>query len=78
MAQHGLDDTQVGSAFEQGCGKAVAQGVGGDGLLDACCPCILLHHDEHHRAGEVVATTVEKHIVFLTGFDVHGIAVGIP
>ena len=35
MAQQGLDDAQVGAAFEQGCCKRVAQRVGRDGLRDA-------------------------------------------
>ena len=28
VAEKGLDDAEVGTAFEQGCGKGMAQGVG--------------------------------------------------
>ena len=69
MAQHGLDGPEVGAAAKQGRGKAVAQRVGRDGLLDAGLLGLPLYHDENHRAGEVGAAAVEKHVVFLTGFN---------
>ena len=51
---------------------------GVDGIFAVCQSSEMFEHDEHHRAGEMVATTVEKHIIFLAGLDTHGIAVGIP
>ena len=36
VAEHTLYDAQVGTALEQVGSEGVAQGVGADGLLDAC------------------------------------------
>ena len=36
VAQHALDDAQVGTSLEQVGGEGVAQGVGADGFLDSC------------------------------------------
>ena len=45
---HGLDGSQVGPSLEQRCGKAVAQRVGRNGLVDACRECRLAYDVEHH------------------------------
>ena len=71
MAEHRLDGTQVGAAFQQGGGEGMAQGVRTDRLVDAGIDSQLLDDEQDHRAGEVRTTAVEKHIILLTWFDVH-------
>ena len=60
MAQQCLDDAEVGTAFEQGSGKRVPEGMGRDGLLDACRLGLPLDHDEDHRARQVCARRFRK------------------
>ena len=45
----------------------------------AGCLGQILYDDEYHRAGEVMATTVQEDKIFLTGLDVcHSVAVDEP
>ena len=67
VAEQRLNDAQVGTAFEQGGGKRVAKGVGRYGFPDACRLGLLLDHNKDHGAREVGPTTVQEHIVFLSG-----------
>lgn len=78
MAEHGLDDTEVGTTFEQFGGEGVAQGVGRDGFLYARLKGLTLEHDENHGASEVGATTIEEDIVFFALFDGQEVAVVLP
>ena len=78
MAQQGLNDAQVGAAPQQGRGKRVAQCVGRNGLVNAGQFGLTLNHDEYHHAREMVAASVQKHVVFLARLDVHLAAVVKP
>ena len=78
VAEHLLDYAQVGAALEQCRGKGVAKCVRADSLGDAGLCGLPLYHYQNHRAGEMRAPAVQEHIVFLTGFDFHDIAVNEP
>lgn len=78
MTEHRLNGTQVCPTLQQRRSETMAQGVGRDGLLDACFFSLSLDHDEYHRAGEVMTTAIEEHKVFLSGFDIKVNAVGKP
>ena len=78
MTEHCLNGTQVCPTLQQRRSETMAQGVGRDGLLDACFLSLSLDHDEYHRAGEVMTTAIEEHKVFLSGFDIKVNAVGKP
>ena len=78
VSQQCLNHPQVGSSLEQGGGETVAQGMGRDGLLDACILSRILDHDENHVAGEMGTSAVQEDIVFLAGFNLHQVAVDIP
>ena len=54
VPQHGLDNTQVGTVFQQVGGKGVAERVGADNLPDSRLLSQFLHQVEHHDAGEVL------------------------
>ena len=69
MSEEHLDDTEIGAAFEHGRCEGVAEGVGRDGLLDARCDGLPLDHDEDHGTREVMAPSVEEHVILLAGFD---------
>ena len=71
MSEEHLDDAEIGTAFEHGRGEGVAEGVGRDGLLDARGDGLPLDHDEDHGTREVVAASVEEHVILLARFDLH-------
>ena len=50
MAEHLLHGEQVGTAFEQMCGKAVAERMRTDGLGNAVFLCQVFHDEENHLA----------------------------
>ena len=70
MTEHRLNGTQVCPTLQQRRSETMAQGVGRNGLLDARFLSLSLDHDEYHRAGEMMTTAIEKHKVFLSGFDI--------
>ena len=70
MTEHRLNGTQVCPTLQQCRSETMAQGVGRDGLLDASFLSLSLDHDEYHRASEMMTTAIEKHKVFLSGFDI--------
>lgn len=78
MTEHRLNGTQVCPTLQQRRSETMAQGVGRDGLLDACFFSLSFDHDEYHRAGEVMTTAIEKHKVFLSRLDIKVNAVGKP
>lgn len=78
MTEHRLNGTQVCPTLQQRRSETMAQGVGRNSLLDACCLSLSLDHDEYHRASEVMTTAIEEHKVFLSGFDIKVNAVGKP
>lgn len=78
MTEHRLNATQVCPTLQQCRSETMAQGVGRNGLLDACFFSLSLDHDEYHRAGEVMTTAIEEHKVFLSGFDIKVNTVGKP
>ena len=72
VAQHALDDTQVGPSLEQVRSERVAQGVRTDGLLD---PCLLgqflddvKHRDARHLLLEV---STHEEVVLITRLDLY-------
>jgi len=70
MAEHLLHGEQVGTAFEQMCGKAVAERMRTDGLGDAVFLCQIFHDEENHLSREACSTAVEEHRVGEFGFYV--------
>ena len=78
MTEHRLNGTQVCPTLQQRRSETMAQGVGRNGLLDACFLSLSLDHDEYHRASEVMTTAIEEHKVFLSGFDIKVNAVSKP
>ena len=76
MSQQGLNDTQVGTAFQQRRGKGVAQGVGRDGLLDASLLGLCLQHDEHHHTRQVCPSAVQEDIILLARLYLQRVAPG--
>ena len=70
MTEHRLNGTQVCPTLQQRRSETMAQGVGRNGLLDASFLSLSLDHDEYHRASEMMTTAIEKHKVFLSGFDI--------
>lgn len=50
VTQHLLYSEQVGTAFEQMCGKAMPESVGADGLGDAIFLSQVFHDEENHLA----------------------------
>lgn len=78
VAEKGLDDAEVGAAFEQGCGKGMTKGMGRDGLPDARQRGLLFDHNEDHHSREMGAPSIKKHIIFLSGLDGHVVAVVEP
>ena len=79
MTKHCLDGPEVGTALKEGCGEGVAEGVRRDGLLYAGIAGVLLHHNQNHRSGEMMAAAVQEDIVLLAGLYVlHGVTVDEP
>ena len=70
VTQHLLYSEQVGTAFEQMCGKAMPESVGADGLGDAVFLCQVLDNQKDHLSGEASASAVEEHGVGEFGFYV--------
>ena len=71
VAEHALDDAQVGAVLEQVGGEGVAEGVGADVLLDACGFGELLDNVEDHDAREVLAAMgADEEVVLVAGLDV--------
>ena len=52
--------------------------MGRDGFLNTGSHSLALDHDEYHGSGEMRPTSVEEHIIFLTGLDIHLPTVGKP
>lgn len=78
VTQHGLNDAQVGSAFQECCGKGVSKRVGRNGFGDASLNSLLLDHNKYHGTREVCSATIEEHVVFLSGLDFHEVTVHKP
>ena len=76
VTKHGLDGTEVGTAFEQGGGKGMAEGVGRDGLLDAgFCHKVFNHEEDHDTSEGLLAPMAHKDIVLIFGRNGQEIAV---
>ncbi len=73
MAQHGLNGTQVGTALQEVGGKAVAEGMGADILLDAGTLGIVLDIDKEGDAAQLGASLgANEDIVFVSGLGLDG------
>ena len=72
VPEHTLDDAEVGPPLEQMGGKGVAEGVGADGLREACLFGQLLddmeHGDARHTFPEV---GTHEEVVLVSGLDVY-------
>ena len=68
VAEHLLHGEQVGAAFEEVGGEAVAEGMRTDGFGDAVFLGQFLHDEEDHLSGETCTSAVEKHGVGEFGF----------
>ena len=71
MTKHRLDGTKISTTFQKGSGKRMTEGMGRDRFLNASLARVLFYHNKYHRTGEMAAATVQKNIVFFTGFDGH-------
>lgn len=72
VAQHALDDTQVGPALEQVRSEGVAQGVGADGLLDACLLGQLLDDVKHRDARHLLLEVgTHEEVVLIARLDLY-------
>ena len=60
VAEHFLDDAEVGAVFDEVGGEGVAEGVGGDFLVDACDERLLLDEVEDGHPAERAAVFVEE------------------
>ena len=60
VAEHLLDGEQVGTAFEQMCGKTVPESMRTDGFGDAVSFRQVLDNQENHLARQSRATAVEE------------------
>ena len=79
VPQHGLNGAQVGSALQQVGGKAVSEGVGRDGLLDARLFGVDLDVVEYSDARQMLlARRTDKDVIFFVRFDIDGIAESEP
>ena len=78
MTKQRLYDAQVGTTLEQCCGKRVAKSMWRNSLLDTSLLSLPLYHDQYHRAGEVMSTTVQEYVVLLATFYVKIATVGEP
>ena len=65
VSQHLLYGPQVGSAFEQVGGEAVAQSVGADVFLNAAGFALFFNNVEYHDPAQPSSPTVEKENVFI-------------
>ncbi len=65
VSQHLLYSPQVGSAFEQVGGEAVAQSVGADVFLNAAGFALFFDNVEYHDPAQPSSPTVEKENVFI-------------
>ena len=63
VTEHLLDSQQIGTAFQQMGGKAVAEGVWADGLGDAVFLSQVLDNQEDHLPCEARASAVEENRV---------------
>ena len=78
VAHHHLYGTQIGTSFQQCRSKRMSKGMGRDGFLNTGSHSLALDHDEYHGSGEMRPTSVEEHIIFLAGLDIHLPTVGKP
>ena len=77
VTEHSLDGTQIGTSFEQGGSKGVAECVGGNFFLYTCFLHEVFDHEEHHDSGEgFAATFADEDIVLVFGRDVDVAAFG--
>ena len=65
VAQHFLDDAEVGPVFDEVGGKGVAEGVGRDFLLDAGGHGLVLDQFEDGDAAEGLSELVQEEVVFV-------------
>ena len=68
VAQHFLDDAEVGTVFQEVGGEGVAEGVGRDFLPDAGCHGLVFYHIKYRDAAEGLAEAVQEEDVFVLAF----------
>ena len=78
MTEHGLNGTEVGTAFQKSSGKRMAERMRRDSLPDTGLLRVPLYHNKNHRPGEMTASAVQEHIIFLAGLDGHVATNGKP
>lgn len=79
VPQHGLNDTQIGTAFQQVGGKGMTEGMGTDGFAQAALLDQLFYHVEYQDAGQLrTAPDTQKDIIFVPGTRLYPVAVGKP
>lgn len=78
MTEHGLNGTEVGTAFQKSSGKRMAERMRRDGFLNAGLLRVPLYHNKDHRARKMTASAVQEHIIFLAWLDGHVATNGKP
>ena len=78
MSQHALDGPQIGAAFQQMGGEGVAERMGTDILGDAGFFRQLFYHVKHHDAGDIIAPSCQKYVIFVSFLDFSQVTVCKP
>ncbi len=76
VPEHELNGLEVGPAFEQMCGEAVAEGVRADALVDACRLGQLLDEDEDHNARYGFASIAQEDKFLLSAYRIGAFGIG--
>tara|TARA_Y100001972_G_C7653127_1_gene328573 strand:+ start:2366 stop:2620 length:255 start_codon:yes stop_codon:yes gene_type:complete len=73
MSEHFLYRPEVGTPFNQMCGKRMPEGMWANGLFQSDLGCQVFDDHKYHHPGKTAATFVEKQEIFLAPFnrDVH-------
>lgn len=69
MSQHALNGPQIGAAFQQMGGKGMAERVRADILGDAGLFRQFFNHVKHHDAGDTIAPSCQKYVIFVSFLD---------
>ena len=78
MSQHALNCPQIGAAFQQMGGKGMAERVRADILGDAGLFRQFFNHVKHHDAGDTIAPSCQKYVIFVSFLDFSQVTVCKP
>ena len=78
MSQHALNCPQIGAAFQQMGGKGMAERVRTDILGDTGLFRQFFNHVKHHDAGDTIAPSCQKYVIFVSFLDFSQVTVCKP